>query len=395
MAEYNYINSTGVIVPDTADIRQQVESEYRAVFGQDINLSPETPQGVLVTMEVESRDAIARNNAEVANQINPNIAGGIFLDGIWALMGGARFGATHSILTGVVFSGIPKTLIKAGSIAETDNGDKFITTAVIILGADGTAIGSMRALEFGAVICPAGALNKVASDILGWETVSNPADAVVGRLTESDVSARRRRIRTLAINTVSVNAAITSALYALEDVVSLSFHENYTDDPQTVDGITLKPHSIYVCIEGGDDMAIAKELLRTKTVGAGYNGNVIVEVEDKISGQTYEVNFDRPDIIVTLCRVTVRRSTLDAQTIIPNAVEMFTAGEIDGEGGLEVGREVSPFEISAAINSVEPRLFVTKVELSTDSENWSTDVIPIKINQVAKLNKSAVQVLIV
>lgn len=87
MADYHYITRQGVIVPDTADLRQGVEKDFYAAFGQDIDLSPETPQGALVTMEIENRDAMVRNNAELANQINPDIAGGIFLDAIWALMG--------------------------------------------------------------------------------------------------------------------------------------------------------------------------------------------------------------------------------------------------------------------------------------------------------------------
>lgn len=103
MADYRYINNKGVIVPDTAALRKEVEDEFRTVFGQSINLSPETPQGVLATMEIENRDAIVRNNAELANQINPDIAGGIFLDAIWALMGGERINATHSYLSDVEF----------------------------------------------------------------------------------------------------------------------------------------------------------------------------------------------------------------------------------------------------------------------------------------------------
>lgn len=53
MADYRYINNKGVIVPDTAALRKEVEDEFRTVFGQSINLSPETPQGVLATMKLK------------------------------------------------------------------------------------------------------------------------------------------------------------------------------------------------------------------------------------------------------------------------------------------------------------------------------------------------------
>ncbi len=160
-------------------------------------------------------------------------------------------------------------------------------------------------------------------------------------------------------------------------------------------GITLVPHSIYVCVEGGDKEAIARSLLRTKTLGAAFNGSEEVEVLETISGQIYHVKFDRAKEIVLFCRVTVKKATVDAQTIIPAAVESWANGDIDGEGGLVVGRDVSPFEISAGINTVEPRLFITRVELSTDDKAWSSDNYAIKLNEVARINRSAVQVVFV
>ncbi|MEY0718879.1 baseplate J/gp47 family protein [Providencia alcalifaciens] len=395
MADYQYITSQGVIVPDTSTLRDDVESEYRSVFGQDLDVNPETPQGALITLEVENRDAVVRNNAELANQINPDLAGGIFLDAIWALMGGQRFDATHSFLSQVKFTGIAETIIPKGSQAATLNGDLFETTKTLIIGKDGSVTGDMRAIETGTVECGVGQLNKVASSVLGWETVHNPSNAVLGRDAESDLQSRRRRKQTLAKNTVSVGEAITSALYELEGVRSLAYRENYTDQPMIFDGITLVPHSIYVCVEGGDKEAIARSLLRTKTLGAAFNGREEVEVLETISGQIYPVKFDRAKEIVLFCRVTVKKATVDAQTIIPAAVESWANGDIDGEGGLVVGRDVSPFEISAGINAVEPRLFITRVELSTDGKAWSSNNYEIKMNEVARLKRSAVQVVLV
>ncbi|AUX72739.1 baseplate J/gp47 family protein [Erwinia pyrifoliae] len=394
MSDYRFITSTGVIIPDTSTLREQVENEYRDVFGQEIDLSPETPQGLLVTMEVENRDAIVRNNAELANQINPDIAGGIFLDAIWALMGGQRLPATHSFLTNVEFAGVPQTRIPKGSLAETQTGDAFETTSVLIIGNDGVTKGDMRSVETGPVGCGAGKLVRVASSVLGWETVNNPADAVPGRVAESDIRTRRRRRNTLAKNTVSVGEAITSALYDIEGVESLSYRENYTDADRVIDGVPLVKHSIYVCVDGGPREEIAVALLRTKTVGAAYNGSETVEVTEPSSGQVYNVKFDRPKETTVFCRVTVRKSSFDAQTLIPDAVEKWVAGETDTDDGLAVGRDVSPFEIAAAVNAAEPRLFVLKVELSTDGVTWSTDAIPVQINAVARLRRNAVQVVI-
>lgn len=394
MADLQYIQREGVIIPDTADIRAAVEDEFRAVFGQDLNLSPETPQGVLVTMEVENRDAVARNNAELANQINPDIAGGIFLDAIWALTGGSRIAASHSFLAGVIFTGVPRTIIPVGSQAESVDGERFETLRPLIIGQDGTTTGDMRAVNTGPVACGAGRLERVASSVLGWETVRNPADAVTGRASESDLAARRRRRQTLALNTVSLAEAITSALYNLDGVDSVSFRENVTNEPMTIDDITLAPHSVYVCVNGGDRDEIASALLKTKTLGAAWNGNEEVEVTEPASGQNYAVRFDRPEAVAVFCRVTVRSGPVDAQNVIPDAIQAWAEGESEVDDGLTVGRDVSPFEIAAVVNLADPRLFVLRVELSTDGQEWSSDIIPVRINQIATLNRGAIRVIV-
>ncbi|MCD4592787.1 hypothetical protein LOR99_18855, partial [Proteus mirabilis] len=93
------------------------------------------------------------------------------------------------------------------------------------------------------------------------------------------------------------------------------------------------------------------------TLVTNRRGSTVFTAEAISKGDT-----SRPKEITVFCRVTVKKSAVDAQTIIPSAIEQWTRGELDGDNGLIVGREVSPFEIASAVNTVEPRLFVTKVE---------------------------------
>ncbi|MFY2598721.1 hypothetical protein ACOTHJ_07755 [Achromobacter xylosoxidans] len=57
------------------------------MFGDDMPIEPATPQGLLITRITEERDAIGRSNAELANQINPALSGGVFLDSLMVLTG--------------------------------------------------------------------------------------------------------------------------------------------------------------------------------------------------------------------------------------------------------------------------------------------------------------------
>jgi hypothetical protein len=393
VASFNYINGQGVIVPDTAEIQSQVIAEWQAAFGQDLDTRPETPQGVMITAEIEARDSVARNNADLANQINPDQAGGVFLDAIWSLTRGGRLAATRSVVTGVVMTGQPGTVIEAGSRAAVEgSGDLFELVATVVICADLQALGTFRSVAFGPVKAASGQLKNIVSGVQGWETISNPANAVEGRLKESDVAARRRRRNTLALQSVALPEAIISRLYDTEGVASLSFRENISDAPTTIDGVLLKPHSIYVCVDGGSDLDVAQALLDSKSLGAGWNGAVSVTVIDQASGQPYMVQFDRPQVIPVFIRITARFNNLDGQTVIPKAIMDYVGGKLEGDAGFVVGNDVSPFELSGAVNQVEPRIFVRLVEISLDGIDWQRDELAISIQQKAQTSVGAILV---
>ena len=386
MADYQYITSTGVIVPDTSVIRDEVVSEWRAAFGQDLVVTSETPQGAMITIDVESRDGMVRNNAELANQINPDIAGGVFLDAIWAFTRGRRRSATRSVLNGVEFRGVPGTNIPYRSVAVVETtGARFLTSVDMVIGSSGVVTGQMVSEGTGPIAAPVGSLNQVASSVLGWEQVNNPVAATLGSDRESDIASRKRRRNTLALQSMSLSEAVFSRVADVDEVRSLSYRENYTKDPVVIDGVTLAPNSIWVCVDGGVETDIATALLNAKTGGTGWNGDVLISLIDPWSGQPYSVRFDRPEEISRLVRITIKQTTLDAQTIVPDAVMQYAEGELDGEDGLVIGEDLSPFEIAGAINEVEPRIFVRSVETSTDGLSWSSAIIPANINQVFRI----------
>lgn len=399
MADYAYITSTGVVIPDTADLLGTVQDEFREAFGQDLDVSPETPQGVLITAEVEARDAVARNNAELANQINPNLAGGVFLDAIWQLTGGQRIAATKTIVRNVTLAGVAGTTVNAGSrVSLGAAGAQFELISTVVLDTGGAGVGTFQAVVAGATPVAAEALDTIVSSVLGWESVTNPAAGETGADEETDLAARRRRRQTLAIQGVALPEAITSILYATDGVRSLSFRENATDAAVTIEGVDLSPHSIYACVDGGTDIDVARALLRKKSLGAGWNGGTTVTVTDPFSGQDYAVSFDRPELVPVYVRVTVAlngASYPDAPTVVREAMLAYANGEQDGEVGLAVGSNVSPFELGAAVNREAAPLYVRSVTLSTDGVTYSAAEIPITIAQKAVLTAGGIAVTVV
>lgn len=395
MASYDYIEEAGLIIPDTSQTLAEVQAEFRAVFGDDLDVDPSTPQGTLIARIAEERDAIARNNAELANQINPDYANNVFLDAIYGLSGGTRRPAVKTIVTDVVLTGTPGTLVTRGAIAVTTSGDQFELMQQREIPASGTITGDFLALEAGPIEVEAGALNGIETSILGWTGVYNPMAGVTGRPAETDASVRRRRRNTLALQSVSTNLAVISGLYNIDTVRSLSYLENIESTTQVIEGITMKPNSIWVCVEGGSAEEIAQSLYDTKTLGAGYNGSIEVQVGDPRSRITHPVKFDRPIDVELLIRVTVAPSSLDLQQLIPDLVMRYVNQEIEGDVSFVVGSNVSPWEIAGAINQQRPEIRVRKVELSlVGSGTWSTDEYEIAINEIAKTQRSSITVVV-
>lgn len=254
MAVYNYISDTGTIVPDTTEIQQQVVQEYRDLFGQDLVVTPNTPQGMLITAEQLARIAVAENNAQLANQINPNLAGGKFLDAIMALTNPfSRKPATQTVVFARV-TGVPGTVIPAGSIAsETGTGDnnQFATVADVTIPAEGYVdLVQFNSIVYGPIPCADYMLTNIVTPVLGWEQVGINTGTVLGSATQSDIQARQYRLNTLATQGASVAEAITAEIIRTTDATSVSFLENPTGAIDTIDGVTLAPHSIYVCANG-------------------------------------------------------------------------------------------------------------------------------------------------
>ncbi len=403
MDDYVYVAETGVIVPDTSALKSEVEQEYRDVFGADLVVTANTPQGILITAETIARDGVVRNNAAVANQINPNIAGGVFLDAIGALSDLSRDPAASSVLRAVNVAGQPATLIPEGSLAGTSGGVQFATVGAVVLDAAGAGVVDFVATVAGPEAVAIGALNAVVSAVLGWETVSNPTAVQpvdMGRLEESDVAYRRRRRNTLALQGAGIAEAVSSHLYDAEGVKSLSFRENVDDAPATIDGVLMGAHSIYVCVDGGTDGDVAASLLDAKNGGAGWNTGpgtpVTVNVTDPYSGQIYPVEFDRPIDVPVLARVYVRviGATGDPATLVRSAILNFANGLLEGEAGFTVGASVSPFELAGAINIQSPGLYVQKLEVCTVASGvYDVDEIPLEIWEKASIIESGITVI--
>ena len=394
MTEFNYLTDQGVIVPDTATTRAEVEQMHRSAWGSDVLLEPETPLGKVAVTDALILDSAARATAEAANMLNPDLARGTALDALGAMLRIYRRAATPSIIQTVVLSGVPNTVIAAGSLCVDANGVRWAIDGARVIGSGGSVTVTAICTVTGPVECAIGDLSEIAPEsvVPGWETVTNTVAASSGLSEETAAAFRRRRRRMLAINSAGSLSAIDAALFSIPAVRSLSRRENVSSSAAVIDGISMAPHSIWYCVDGGTDSEVAYAIMSKKDPGAGFNGAVSVPVTDPNSGQIYTVLFDRPTVINVWVRYTVAPVALDADGICKDATMAYAEGDLEGELGFEIGTSVSPFELAGAVNQVEPRIMVRKVEISTDGITYSSSELSIAINELPAIDRSRITV---
>lgn len=336
---YTYVAAQGLITVDSALILNQVGNEYKSVFGQDLvvpdSLNIEggsTPQGLLIVTEALARIAVADNNAAVANQINPNLAGGVFLDAILALTGIQRNQATYSQAV-CTLTGVEGTSIPAGSQAQVESSGAIFQLVNTVVIPSGGSISNVlfTAVLPGQIAADAHDLNIPLSAILGWETIDNPQDAILGQNTQTDVQARQTRVNTLAAQGSSTAQAIISGLI-IAGASSVYFLENTAATTETlpegdVDGVEMVAHSIYACVNGSSNGTQS-----TAIITLGGTPQTIIpagsEVSATVDGQTYDFVLN-PNVPFVLSGTLTSSSTTITMT--------STAGVFVGQAVTGVG----------------------------------------------------------
>lgn len=395
--DYVYVSDSGIILPDTATIQDQVIADFKNALGQDLDVTPETPQGRLIQLITDYRVNTLGINAYNANQINLRYATGRFLDALGSFFGVTRISASSTrVLADIV--GSSGTIIPAGSQAQTNEGNIFYAENNITIGANGNATGYFLSLEKGSIPCSTNSLNTIVNAVLGWETITNSASATIGTEQESD-SDFRKRIMNSRISGISLMSAIKGKLENINNVVSSWAYDNYTDSVITYQGIDIDPHSIVVVVDGGDNEDIAKALYEVKTGGTGYtainNQSETITVRDEAYGTQYNVTFNRPEDINFAIKISVKNinySGSDLENQIKEAIINWSLGLISGVDGLKIGQNISPFEISAAVSSVIPEIYIKKCEIGLLGGAFSTNELAITIAQIGRISQSNITV---
>ena len=396
---YDYVVDTGVIIPDTSEVLMDVQEEQKTIFGNDFDVSDATPQGVQINAEAEARRSVIRNNAQVGNQLNPNLAGGTALDAIWALTGGERSRGTFSTVEVRCF-GEDGTIISVGSEVQDENGLTWTSTVAGTIGAitSGEVDITFLAPEVGSTQAGPNTITTILTVTEGWDSADNPDAADPGTLTTSDPVARSQRRSQLGLQGISATTAIIARVSAVNNVRSVVSFDNDTPNDINFEGVLIPKNSIYVCVDGGGNSEIAEALFNAKTLGAAFSGDISTPIINGSNPNPYIVRHSNSTPVPIFVEIDVRLTNsaiVDPTNQVKNAMLAYANGELSPYPGFTAGSDANPFELSGAVQQLVLGTFTTDIKISKTAGPTDTEVIPININEVATLDENNIAVNIV
>lgn len=341
------ITTEGFASKSLETTKLELEAAFRAAFGAGIDLSPQTPFGQLVGIFAEREAELWELAEGVYLAFDPDAAAGAQLDSIAGITGVLRLVARPSTVTAIA-TGTPGTVLPAGrEVAVTGAGTRFQTLAdatitaldprvgnslyplgervtsagrvyecvvdgmaglgggptttdeAIVDGAvtwrylgEGTGIVEIdcESVSTGPLPAAAGTLIEIVTPVSGWSSVTNLADAELGRNIETDAALRARREALLRSQGKATVDAIRADVLAVDGVTATRVFENATD---TTDGDGVPAHAFEVLVRGGDDDAIAQAIWDSKPAGILAHGSASGTAVDA-EGSEHVVDFSRP-----------------------------------------------------------------------------------------------------
>lgn len=378
-ASYSYMTDTGTIVQDTQTLLTDVQGEWTTALGPTLNTAASSPQGTLIANEAIARTSVMKNNADVANTLNPNLSYGTFLDAICALMAVTRGSNQSTVGTGLPITGDPQTVIQAGSRVQTPAGAVFTIQSTVTIPSGGTTTASVISAAYGNIALPVGPLT-ILDGTIGWGSIAVSSGSVVVQGTTSMTDAQLKNVRNqrLANQGVGSSAAIMAAAMGVANVTSVQVIENNTGATGVVNGVTFTlPSAMWVCVAGNaDSNQLAQALYNAHNGGCPWDqgtssgvpalgeGGVPapngVLATDPATGVQYYVKWTTPVLYDCYVNITVSQanSVSSPGPAVQAAIMNYAGGLEQGEPGLTVGANVSAFEMAGAVARQLPGMYV-------------------------------------
>jgi hypothetical protein len=326
----------GYVAPSEAAIMAGVQADMQAAFDGNLDFSDGSPELQLATSYTAVIGDSNNQFLSYVNGIDPPYSTGRMQDAIGRLYGLTRNPAQPTTVS-VTCGGAYNTPIPVGALTQDTAGNIYSCTEAGTIGIGGTVILPFANTLTGPIPCPAGTLNAIYQVIPGWDTVTNAGDGVLGNVVQSQANFEFEREQTIEANSNTMIGSIVGNVLKVANVLDAYGYDNSSSSPVTVGGQTIAANSIFVCVAGGLETAVAQAILDKKGPGCGYTGNTTVTAYDSNPAYSapiaYSVTYEIPSALTFIVVVTI----VNSSTVPANALAQVQAAILSGFSGSDGG----------------------------------------------------------
>ncbi|AVE43824.1 MULTISPECIES: baseplate J/gp47 family protein [Providencia] len=370
------ITETGIVIDKLTDVHQRLTEGFKRIYGDDINLDADSPDGQMIGLFSQEIDNINQAIALIAQMLDPYKAIGSWLEQRAMYAGIVRRGADYSYLNEVVITGKQGVTVHKGSLLSDDNRTKWVTLADVTLGSNGSARVDLRSQELGAFSLPANRPLTMDTVTIGVDSITTTKAAKEGAFEETDGNLLLRFMRSHAINNHDDYQGLEGALLDLPDVKQAKVYENYTNQ---TDEKGIPPHTLNAVVIGGHDNDIGRTILSKKVGGCGVFGRI--SNTQTYAGAPRTVYFDRAALVNVKVKLLLERvgGFHDIDTDAIKAA--LAATEFD------IGESVYAMRLTCQVNAVQG-FYIKSITVN------GRDAVSIGVRQCAQIRPEDVEVLI-
>lgn len=335
----------------------QYFADERALYlGIDTNwnLDPSSPDGLKMAHDAEIFAELDELALAAFNSKDPDKARGNDLAIIGSLTG-ARFDDGSPSTVTLTVGGTQGTIIPAGSTVQSSvDSTQWTTNTAVTIPAGGSINVDATAVENGATSADIGSINIIVDTVGGWQTVTNPSIAVIGRNRETNGQFRLKRDNTVARPGNNSVDSLRGELGAVDNIGRFEVIEN---DTGSVDANGVPRNALAVIAEGGTDEDVAMAIYIKKNPGTPLHAAGTPVVVNVTSPKFPTVNKDitfarplRPEPAVVVNIINDGSLTAADATPIATAIINYANGVTDDLADPDVGFNTQGFLIGQDIS---------------------------------------------
>lgn len=374
----NVLDASGLTVNTTTEIVANLTAAFQAIYGPDINVNPNSPDGQLIGILAQAIQDNLQLLVQIYNSFGIETAFGVTLDQRASISGIIRNQGSFTIAyvsvtatSAVTIPGqdvlISDPTAQVFTVADTA-GNQFQLQTSYSFASAGTQSLAFVAVTLGQIQTVPNTIQTIVTITSGIASVNNPSTAsdIEGLPEETDPQLKIRQAKSYFLQAVAPADAIRAALLQVEDCSDAYVVEN--DSAVIVGGVPA--HGLWIIVNGGSPANIGTAIYMKKNPGCDLRGTQTYAVT-RPQGNTATMKWDN-----ALTEDLYIEATLSPR--IPGQSFDVTADGAALAAALlyKLGQSASVGDVALAMATIEPLATIIDCQVSIDGSTWEQIVTP-------------------